>query len=144
MNWVKKSQKEIKERIFSSLKKNVNYQEESIIGLPASYLDEKVFSQDKFNLTDAPFLYSLLSNPNHIGCHTIGESESYFNDRNEDGKWTNWYENGQVHSEGCSKDGQWDGKHTYWYESGQKEAEIIYKNGTREEENQWIEDGELQ
>ena len=27
MNWVKKSQKEIKERIFSSLKKNVNYQE---------------------------------------------------------------------------------------------------------------------
>lgn len=78
MNWVKKSQKEIKERIFSSLKKNVNYQEESIIGLPASYLDEKVFSQDKFNLTDTPFLYSLLSNPNHIGCHTIGESESYF------------------------------------------------------------------
>lgn len=78
MEWVKKSQKEIKERIFSSLKKNVNYQEESIIGLPASYLDEKVFSQDKFNLTDAPFLYSLLSNPNHIGCHTIGESESYF------------------------------------------------------------------
>ncbi len=78
MEWVKKSQKEIKDRIFSSLKKNVNYQEESIIGLPASYLDEKVFSQDKFNLTDAPFLYSLLSNPNHIGCHTIGESESYF------------------------------------------------------------------
>ena len=78
MEWVKKNQKEIKEKIFSSLKKNVNYQEESIIGLPASYLDEKVFSQDKFNLTDAPFLYSLLSNPNHIGCHTIGESESYF------------------------------------------------------------------
>ena len=72
------------------------------------------------------------------------ESESYFNDHNEDGKWTNWHENGQVHSEGCSKDGQWDGKHTYWYESGQKEAEIIYKNGTREEENQWNEDGELQ
>ena len=72
------------------------------------------------------------------------ESESYFNDHNEDGKWTNWHENGQVHSEGCSKDGQWDGKHTYWYESGQKEAEIIYKNGSREEENQWNEDGELQ
>ena len=72
------------------------------------------------------------------------ESESYFKDHNEDGKWTNWHENGQVHSEGCSKDGQWDGKHTYWYESGQKEAEIIYKNGSREEENQWNEDGELQ
>ena len=72
------------------------------------------------------------------------ESESYFKDHNQDGKWTNWHENGQVHSEGFSKDGQWDGKHTYWYESGQKEAEIIYKNGTREEENQWNEDGELQ
>ena len=78
MKWVKKSQKEIRERIFTSLKGNVNYQEESIIGLPASFLDEKVFSQDKFNLSEAPFLFSLLSNPNHIGCHTIGESESYF------------------------------------------------------------------
>ena len=72
------------------------------------------------------------------------ESEGYFKDHNEDGKWTNWYENGQIHSEGYSKDGQWDGKHTYWYENGQKEAETIYKNGTREEENQWNEDGELQ
>jgi antitoxin component YwqK of YwqJK toxin-antitoxin module len=72
------------------------------------------------------------------------ESESCFKDHNEDGKWTNWYENGQIHSEGYSKDGQWDGKHTYWYENGQKEAETIYKNGTREEENQWNEDGELQ
>lgn len=78
MKWVKKSQKEIRERIFTSLKGNVNYQEESIIGLPASFLDEKVFSQDKFNLAEAPYLFSLLSNPNHIGCHTIGESESYF------------------------------------------------------------------
>jgi glutamate/tyrosine decarboxylase-like PLP-dependent enzyme len=78
MAWVKKTQKEIKERIFDSLKQNVNYQNESIIGLPGSYLDEKVFSQDKFNLLEAPFLFSLLSNPNHIGCHTIGESESFF------------------------------------------------------------------
>ena len=76
--WIKKTQKEIKERVFDALKKNVNYQSESIIGLPASFLDEKVFSQDKFNLSEAPFLFSLLSNPNHIGCHTIGESESYF------------------------------------------------------------------
>ena len=50
MMWIKKTQKEIKERVFDALKKNVNYQSESIIGLPASFLDEKVFSQDKFNL----------------------------------------------------------------------------------------------
>jgi tyrosine decarboxylase / aspartate 1-decarboxylase len=74
MVWIKKTHKEIKERVFEALKKNVNYQSESIIGLPASFLDEKVFSQDKFNLSEAPFLFSLLSNPNHIGCHTIGES----------------------------------------------------------------------
>ena len=36
------------------------------------------------------------------------------------------------------------GKSISWYENGQKEAEIIYKNGSREEENQWNEDGELQ
>ena len=47
-----------------------------------------------------------------------------------------------MHSEGYSKDGHWDGKHTYWYENGQKEAEIIYKNGIREEETQWNENGE--
>ena len=78
MNWVKKSQEEINNRIFSALHKNVNYQKESIIGLPGSYLDDKVFSQDKFDLRSAPFLSTLTLNPNHIGCHTLGLSESFF------------------------------------------------------------------
>ena len=78
MEWVKKNQEEIKSKIFIALSKNVNYQKETVIGLPASYLDEKVFSQDKFDLNETPFLFSLLSNPNHIGCHTLGESENYF------------------------------------------------------------------
>lgn len=78
MVWKKKSHEEIKNHIFSALNENVNYQKGSKIGLPASYLDEKVFNQDKFNLFDAPFLSTLLSNPNHIGCHTLGSSESYF------------------------------------------------------------------
>ncbi|MBI1838378.1 MAG: aspartate aminotransferase family protein [Flavobacteriia bacterium] len=78
MMWVKKSQQEIRSHIFDALSKNVNYQNQSIIGLPASYLDEKVFNQDKFNLNEAPFLSTLLQNPNHIGCHTLGCSESYF------------------------------------------------------------------
>ena len=78
MIWEKKSQAEIKSLIFSALKLNVNYENQSIIGLPASYLDEKVFSQDKFNLSDAPFLSTLLLNPNNIGCHTLGSSESFF------------------------------------------------------------------
>ena len=78
MNWVKKSQKEIKEQIFKALNKNVNYKNESVIGLPASILDEKVFNQDRFDLSEVPFLASFLLNPNHIGCHTLGSSESFF------------------------------------------------------------------
>lgn len=78
MSWVKKSQEEIRSQIFDALSKNVNYQKESIIGVPGSFLDEKVFNPDKFNLGEAPFLSTLLQNPNHIGCHTLGESESFF------------------------------------------------------------------
>lgn len=78
MIWKKKNHEEIKSYIFNALSENVNYHDETIIGLPATYLDEKVFNQDKFNLFDAPFLSTLLSNPNHIGCHTLGTSESFF------------------------------------------------------------------
>lgn len=83
MNWIKKSQQEIKDQIFKALNKNVNYQNESIIGLPATYLDEKVFNQDKFNLSETPYLSTLLKNPNHIGCHTLGSSESFFSGTQE-------------------------------------------------------------
>ena len=78
MKWTKRSQEEIKSQVFSALSKNVNYANEIILGVPASYLDEKVFSQDNTFLKDAPFLSTLVQNPNHIGCHTIGESESFF------------------------------------------------------------------
>ena len=48
------------------------------MGLPASYLDQEVFSHDSNLLKDTPYLTSLVHNPNHIGCHTLGDSESYF------------------------------------------------------------------
>lgn len=78
MKWTKRSQEEIKSHVFNALSKNVNYANEIILGVPASYLDDKVFSQDNTFLKDAPFLSTLVQNPNHIGCHTIGESESFF------------------------------------------------------------------
>lgn len=78
MKWIKRSQEEINATVFSALSQNVNYAKETILGVPASYLDEKVFSQDRTFLKDAPFLSTLVQNPNHIGCHTIGESESFF------------------------------------------------------------------
>lgn len=76
--WKKLSHQQINERVFSALNENVNYYNENIIGLPASHLDDKVFYQNAPFLEDAPFLSTLIHNPNHIGCHTLGSSESFF------------------------------------------------------------------
>lgn len=76
--WKKLTNNQIKERVFSALQKNVDYNERTILGVPASHLDEKVFNRDLVFLDDAPFLSSMVYNPNHIGCHTMGESEEFF------------------------------------------------------------------
>lgn len=83
MKWIKRSQEEITHTVFKALSQNVNYTDEIVLGVPASYLDEKVFSQDNSFLKDAPFLSVLVQNPNHIGCHTIGESEIFFKGTHE-------------------------------------------------------------
>lgn len=76
--WRKKSQSEIKETVFSAIEQNVNYDNIGALGIPASFLDNKVFNQDSSFLKDAPFIYALVNNPNHIGCHTLGTSEPFF------------------------------------------------------------------
>ena len=76
--WNKKSREEIKEIIFGALKKNTNYDNTGVLGVPASYLDDEIFNQDASFLKDAPFMSVLVKNPNHIGCHTLGNSESFF------------------------------------------------------------------
>lgn len=76
--WKKKSQEDIKKSVFNALAQNVNYDVQNVLGIPASYLDEDVFSQDEAFLKEAPFMSSLVKNPNHIGCHTLGSSEGYF------------------------------------------------------------------
>ncbi|MCB9189786.1 MAG: aspartate aminotransferase family protein [Flavobacteriales bacterium] len=76
--WKKRSQEEIKQHVFNALNKNVNYNRELILGIPASHLDANVFSQDAAFLKDAPFMSTLVQNPNNIGCHTLGKSESFF------------------------------------------------------------------
>ena len=68
----------INERVFAALNRNVNYQRENVLGVPASQLDEKVFYKDAAFLKDAPFLSTLMENPNHIGCHTLDRSEPFF------------------------------------------------------------------
>ncbi len=76
--WKKQTGEQIKERVFSALGKNVNFRERTALGVPSSKLDGKVFYDNSPVLMDAPFLSTLLQNPNHIGCHTLGESESFF------------------------------------------------------------------
>lgn len=78
MYWEKHNEEEIKKHVFEALQHNVHYAEESVLGVPASYLDEKVFSKDKNFLKESPFLSTMVENPNHIGCHTLGSSESFF------------------------------------------------------------------
>jgi len=81
--WKKYSEDEIKSRIFKALERNVNYQKQKILGLPASYLDDKVFHQDASFLKDAPYMSTMVQNPNHIGCHTLGTSEPFFSGTQE-------------------------------------------------------------
>ena len=78
MNWERYSHKKIKEIVFGSLKENLDYREKAVLGLPASYLDGEVFYDNAPFLKDAPFLTALIANPNHIGCHTLNESEAAF------------------------------------------------------------------
>ena len=76
--WKKLSSEEIKARVFSALEDTVNYYEQSVLGVPASHLDSQVFYQGASFLKEAPFISTLVRNPNHIGCHTLGKSESFF------------------------------------------------------------------
>ncbi|MCT4622840.1 MAG: pyridoxal-dependent decarboxylase [Schleiferiaceae bacterium] len=76
--WKKLTHEEISARIFSALGKNVDYKKNAVLGVPASHLDDNVFFTDPSQLSQAPFLSSLVKNPNHIGCHTLGDSEPFF------------------------------------------------------------------
>lgn len=78
MSWKKRPLDEINRRVFEAIDGNANYQNDSILGLPASYLDQEQFSFKVPFLKDSPFLSALVHNPNHIGCHTYSQGESYF------------------------------------------------------------------
>lgn len=60
-----------------ALAKNLSYEDSSVLGLPGSYLDRKVFPPGSLR-DDQALLKTFVANPNHIGCHTLGESESAF------------------------------------------------------------------
>jgi glutamate/tyrosine decarboxylase-like PLP-dependent enzyme len=79
MFWEKYTHSQIKSRVFEALSKNTNYRTERILGIPGTFLDTDIFYDDAPFLKEAPFLSTLIANPNHIGVHTFGdEHEDFF------------------------------------------------------------------
>jgi len=76
--WKKLPHHSLQARIEMALKENVDFEKDTSLGYPASKLDNKVFYSDASFLKDAPTLKTFVANPNHIGCHTFGDSESAF------------------------------------------------------------------
>lgn len=82
MYWKKLRKEERKNKIQKALTENINFVNDVSLGYPASKLDGKVFYDAEF-LKEAPVLQTFVANPNHIGCHTLGESESAFSGTHE-------------------------------------------------------------
>jgi glutamate/tyrosine decarboxylase-like PLP-dependent enzyme len=76
--WKKLPHHTLQTRIEKALTENVDFEKDTSLGYPASKLDNKVFYSDASFLKDAPTLKTYVANPNHIGCHTFGSSESAF------------------------------------------------------------------
>ncbi len=81
--WKKTTQQERKERITKALESNISFSKDISLGFPASKLDGKVFYDDAPFLKEAPTLQTYVANPNNIGCHTFGASESVFSGTQE-------------------------------------------------------------
>lgn len=76
MFWKAYSKKEINKKVDKALSLNASYASGEVIGTPATYLDQEEFYPDASFLKDAPFLKTLIANPNHIGCHTLNKKSS--------------------------------------------------------------------
>lgn len=76
--WKKLSHADQEARISEALRGNIDYHQSISLGIPASRLDDKVFYEGASFLKDAPLLRTYVQNPNHIGCHTLGDSELFF------------------------------------------------------------------
>ena len=77
-HWKTLTHKEQDERISAALANNIDFSNDITLGIPASKLDQTVFYEQASFLKDAPLLRAYVQNPNHIGCHTMGDSEPFF------------------------------------------------------------------
>lgn len=76
--WKRLSHAEQDRLITDALRNNIDYRQKISLGIPASSLDPQVFYEHAGFLKDAPLLRTYIQNPNHIGCHTMGDSEVFF------------------------------------------------------------------
>lgn len=81
--WKKLTHAQLDKRISDALSSNIDYKQKVSLGVPASRLDGNVFYDQAPFLRDAPLLRTFVQNPNHIGCHTLGESETFFHGTQE-------------------------------------------------------------
>jgi len=72
------------------------------------------------------------------------KSQGKFKDGIKDGKWTTWFENGQIQYEATYKVGTLVVETKYlYYESGQIEAKEYYKDELDGKVTLWYEDGQI-
>ncbi|MBV1869260.1 MAG: aspartate aminotransferase family protein [Gammaproteobacteria bacterium] len=77
MYWEALSLDIMNKHIHLALSHNVRYSDDTVMGYPASFLDRMVFPKTEIDQSSS-FWKALWENPNHIGCHTFGLSESVF------------------------------------------------------------------
>ncbi len=77
MDWSPWPIEAVQERVFEALAANRSYRRDEMMGLPGSFLDQRVFPPLP-ELARFPWLATWMANPNHIGCHTMGASEPAF------------------------------------------------------------------
>ncbi len=81
--WKKYSSEKLAQKINEAVQNNVDFSTDISLGYPASKLDGNVFYDNAHFLKDAPLLKAFVANPNHIGCHTVGDSEHAFSGTHE-------------------------------------------------------------
>jgi antitoxin component YwqK of YwqJK toxin-antitoxin module len=59
------------------------------------------------------------------------QMEGTYKDNKRDGRWTYWYENGKLWSDGQFTNGKADGKRTTYFENGKVRYEGFYKEDMR-------------
>lgn len=77
--WKRLSSTAINQKIATALQKNIDFKSQTSLGIPASSLDEFIFRETGAFEQQSPLLKVYRQNPNHIGCHTLGDSEEFFN-----------------------------------------------------------------